>query len=171
MALLARRDVSVRPAAAARTPARLFLPCHVDATRKFNVLVVWVKPWPTIRGYVTALLRGLAAYGPFIRTRPTIVLGDLNSNPYWGGAHFEVLKVMEELRLVSAYHVYNGETPGKETRGTYFDRTQAGRPYHLDDCFIPEIWVDRLVGVRLGRPGAWSRLSDHVPLTVELDLG
>lgn len=171
VALLARRDVSVRPAAAARTPARLFLPCHVDATRKFNVLVVWVKPWPTIRGYVTALLRGLAAYGPFIRTRPTIVLGDLNSNPYWGGAHFDVLKVMEELRLVSAYHVYNGETPGKETRGTYFDRTQAGRPYHLDYCFIPEIWVDRLVGVRLGRPGAWSRLSDHVPLTVELDLG
>ena len=67
-------------------------------------------------------------------------------------------------------HVYTGEMPGKETRGTYLDRTQAGRPYHLDYCFIPKIWAHRLVTVRLGRQGAWSRLSDHVPLTVELDL-
>jgi endonuclease/exonuclease/phosphatase family metal-dependent hydrolase len=77
---------------------------------------------------------------------------------------------MKALRLASAYHVFTGETPGKETRGTYFDQTQAGRPYHLDYCFIPEGWAHSLTKVRLGRRGAWSTLSDHVPLTVELDL-
>ena len=41
-------------------------------------------------------------------------------------------------------------------------------PFHLDYCFVPEAWVDRLTGVEVGSFAAWPQ-SDHRPLTVDID--
>ena len=49
-------------------------------------------------------------------------------------------------------------------------RTSIGRRPGDPITSTIAIWAHRLVTVRLRRQGAWSRLSDHVPLTVELDL-
>jgi endonuclease/exonuclease/phosphatase family metal-dependent hydrolase len=75
----------------------------------------------------------------------------------------------KEFSLLSAYHAYFNLQHGDETDFTYFDRTQKGRPYHIDYCFIPRSWLGKLRRVEVGEPRTWSPLSDHVPLTIELD--
>jgi endonuclease/exonuclease/phosphatase family metal-dependent hydrolase len=70
--------------------------------------------------------------------------------------------------LTSVYHEHHGETHGAETRPTYFLYRHRHRPYHLDYCFLPTAWMPRVTQVEVGTHEAWSRWSDHMPLTVEV---
>ena len=144
VALLSFHDLTARVAHKARTRAKLFLPCQVSGSVSFNVLVVWAKPWYYRASYVSSLVRGLSAYASFIQSAPTIVLGDFNSNPCFGESHFEWVRLLDDLGLVSAYHI--------------------------DYCFIPKTWTSHLVHVTVGRKSTWSNSSDHVPLMVDLNL-
>jgi len=144
VALLSFHDLTARVAHKARTRAKLFLPCQVSGSVSFNVLVVWAKPWYYRSSYVSSLVRGLSAYASFIQSAPTIVLGDFNSNPCFGESHFEWVRLLDDLGLVSAYHI--------------------------DYCFIPMTWTSHLVHVTVGRKSTWSNSSDHVPLMVDLNL-
>ena len=170
VALLSFHDLTARVAHKARTRAMLFLPCQVSGAVSFNVLVVWAKPWYYRPSYVSSLVRGLSAYASFIQSAPTIVLGDFNSNPCFGESHFEWVRLLDDLGLVSAYHLHTGEPPGRERRPTYFHRATGGEPYHIDYCFIPKTWTSHLVHVTVGRKSTWSTSSDHVPLIVDLNL-
>jgi Endonuclease/Exonuclease/phosphatase family len=148
---------------------KFFQPVQIKGRRSFNLLNIWVKPLPGKAAYMEMLRRGISAYRDFIRSGPTVVLGDLNSGAYFGPAHLEFVTMMwKEFRLVSAYHAFFGVEHGDETDFTYFDRTQHGRPYHIDYCFIPQRWLSRLKSVEVGPHRIWSRLSDHMPLTVDI---
>jgi endonuclease/exonuclease/phosphatase family metal-dependent hydrolase len=76
---------------------------------------VWAEPWYYRPSYVSSLVRGLSAYASFIQSAPTIVLGDFNSNPCFGDSHFEWVRLLDDLGLVSAYHLHTGEPPGRES--------------------------------------------------------
>lgn len=153
-----------------RIIAKFFFPIHVTGAAEFNLLMIWVKPLTQTRNYMDALFHGVTAYRDFIRSDRTIVLGDLNSAAYFGKRHLEFVEMMrQEFDLVSTYHEYFEVNHGEETHFTYFDRTQKGRPYHIDYCFVPRPWLGNLKRVEVGKPRTWTRLSDHVPLTIELD--
>ena len=47
---------------------------------------------------------------------------------------------------------------------------KESQPFHLDYCFLPETWLDRLASVEVGSFADWPQ-SDHRPLTVELTPG
>ena len=72
-----------------------------------------------------------------------------------------------ELGLVSAYHQYSGEAPGKETHPTYCYLWAKSAPFHIDYCFVPESWSFRLSAVDIGSYAGWPQ-SDHRPLTVDV---
>jgi endonuclease/exonuclease/phosphatase family metal-dependent hydrolase len=148
----------------------MFLPCTVRGGLSFNVLVVWAKQWDSRPAYARAVVRGLSAYAAFIRSAPTIVLGDFNSNPRFGRSDLEWFHLLDDLGLVSAYHLHTGEAPGRERRSTYFHRATGGEPYHIDFCFIPKAWGSKLARVDVGGKNTWWALSDHVPLIVDLTL-
>jgi endonuclease/exonuclease/phosphatase family metal-dependent hydrolase len=148
----------------------MFLPCLVSGRSSLHVLVVWAKQGDRRPPYAGSLVRGLTAYASFIRSAPTIVLGDFNSNPCFGDSHSEWFRLLDDLGLVSAYHLHTAEAPGRERRSTYFHRATGGEPYHIDYCFIPKDWSSRLIRVAVGRKNTWSTLSDHVPLIVDLNL-
>ena len=163
-------DFRLEPVSRRRTIAKFFFPLRVTGAARFNLLNVWVKPSIGPGRYMETLLRGITAYRDFINSGHTIVLGDLNSAAYFGPRHLEFVEMMrKEFGLHSAYHEYFAVKHGDETHFTYFDRTQYRRPYHLDYCFIPGSWLGKLNRVEVGQHKVWSKLSDHMPLTIELN--
>jgi endonuclease/exonuclease/phosphatase family metal-dependent hydrolase len=45
-----------------------------------------------------------------------------------------------------------------------------GLGFHLDYCFLPEPWANRITNVEVGLHSDWNDISDHVPLIVDLAL-
>jgi len=115
---------------------------------------------------------GIAEHRDWIRERPTVLLGDLNDNAsYQGTRWIDLMALLQPLGLFSSYHDFYSEEPGLETRPTHFYRGVDAAGFHLDYCFLPEEWRARVLDVRVGVfSPAWKRVSDHVPLTVDLDL-
>jgi endonuclease/exonuclease/phosphatase family metal-dependent hydrolase len=91
-----------------------------------------------------------------------VIMGDFNSNAMWDKKrrpardHSAMVGALSELGLVSSYHHFFGEARGKETRPTHYFRWHEHEPYHLDYCFIPQSWAERLVNVEVGSYEAWK---------------
>ena len=142
------------------------VPVVVHAPQPFVFVGVWTHPpynevaWDVMSACVAAA-DGL----------PVVGAGDFNSSPGVSGQERDSLQFLERMRnelgLVSAYHHFFGEKPGSETRATLYYQWKESKPFHIDYCFIPEGWVDRLAGVEVGTFAAWHQ-SDHRPLTVDL---
>jgi endonuclease/exonuclease/phosphatase family metal-dependent hydrolase len=75
------------------------------------------------------------------------------------------------MDLVSAYHEFNSENHGRETRPTYYFLWKEDRPYHIDYCFLPRDWMKRVSRVEIGTYEDWKSHSDHRPLLVEISGG
>ena len=121
-------------------------------------------------------MRALSAYQGFIKESPTVIVGDFNDNVKWDRPtrlikHRTNVSELTALGLRSAYHHGRGVEQGAEPEPTIYwrDRKSDGPSYHIDYCFVPEIWT-KSVSVEVGRFDDWVHLSDHVPLIVEVDL-
>jgi len=148
-----------------------FLAARVRGPVEFNVLAVWAKRCEGRPAYVTTLMRGLDAFKRFIGSAPTVLLGDLNTHPVFGPAHHNFVdRLRSEFGLVSSYHAFLGETEGDESRFTHFHYRHRHRPFHIDYCFIPEDWQQKIIDVMVGTHREWTHLSDHVPLVVDIDV-
>jgi exodeoxyribonuclease-3 len=106
---------------------------------------------------------------------PVVLAGDLNSNKIWDaerlvGNHSDVVKILAERGLVSGYHEFFGEAQGAESRPTIYFYRHADRPFHIDYIFIPREWAPRLKAVDIGGYERWSKLSDHCPVTVDIEM-
>ena len=105
---------------------------------------------------------------------PTLLIGDLNSNTKWdyklrpGQNHTGLVTLLSSLKLSSAYHTFHQEEHGAEIHPTFFLRKNPAKPYHIDDCFIPEGWIGQLSSVALGSNEDWKTHSDHRPLIVDI---
>jgi len=163
----------LRPSKEQPTPAKFFLPVQVRGRADFNLLAVWAKPAAQRPLYVTTLFQGVEAYRDFIRSAPTILIGDLNTVrlPSANDPHMAFVNLLrDEFDLVSAYHEFHGLEHGQEEQDTFFDRTKKNKPYHIDYCFIPRSWLPRLANVAVGSFDDWHDLSDHVPVLVDLEM-
>ena len=103
---------------------------------------------------------------------PVVAAGNFNSSPsvqcQERASQRFLQRMRDDLGLVSAYHHYSGESHGEETRASYYHGKKEAKPFHIDYCFVPEAWVDRLTGVDVGGFAAWPQ-SDHRPLTVDFE--
>jgi endonuclease/exonuclease/phosphatase family metal-dependent hydrolase len=81
-----------------------------------------------------------------------------------------VVKLLEERGPVSAYHEYFYEAQGEESRRTISLNRRDDKPYHIDYIFIPREWAVHLQAVKVGEYKEWSKLSDHCPIVVELEI-
>ncbi|MEP4076401.1 endonuclease/exonuclease/phosphatase family protein [Haloferula sp.] len=108
-----------------------------------------------------------------IGDRRAIVAGDFNNGSYWdqeGRAdNFQnTVNALRDAGLVSAYHQFHEKEFGAEADPTFYSKRQETSPHHIDYCFIPEDWCERLDSVEVGRYQDWISLSDHMPLTINL---
>jgi hypothetical protein len=107
---------------------------------------------------------------------PTILAGDFNHNVSWDAVmahakrHARTLDATKRAGRISAYHHHFGEAQGAERTLTLHWRGAGQKTFHIDYAFIPDAWLPQLRDVTAGTKQDWidSRLSDHVPLVVDL---
>ena len=135
------------------------VPVVVQGTAPFLFVGVWTPKGPYIK-LAQASMKACAAAANGLQI---VAAGDFNISPTLRFRKW----MQDELGLVSAYHEFSRETPGEETQHTYYRYRRESKPFHIDYCFLPESWSDRITGVKVGTYGEW-RMSDHRPLTVSL---
>lgn len=147
-----------------------------DGQRKILLIAVWAMPirGSVVKSYIGQVYDALVNNPQWFHRNQVIMAGDFNSNCFWDderarGNHSSVVKLLMKRRLISAYHHFFSETQGEETRPTYYLWHRKTRGYHIDYVFIPNQWAPLLKSVEVGTHARWSKLSDHVPLIVNLD--
>ncbi len=143
--------------------------------RRFNIVGVW--PWAT-KSAKTSYRQahdGLERCRDWVGSRDTVVLGDFNASAKYTGRRDrenwrELLELTKSLSLESAYHSYFNAESGNEAHPTHFHGGKPTSAFHLDYCFIPQSWIPKIRSVSVGEYADWHTVSDHMPLTVDLDL-
>ena len=161
---------------------RYVAPVQVSGRRRFNLLAVWAQNFSagiTRKRQPGPLRLALRRYHGFLAEAPSVVAGDFNNNliwdkPGWLMNFHHTVETLAGLGLGSVYHHVTGEAFGEESAPTIYwrDRTKDGPTYHLDYVFAPHPWLLKVTNMEVGCFEDWcgSKLSDHVPLTVDLDL-
>ena len=154
---------------------RFAIPLVVSGPESFHLLALWAC-YPQKRGsrytFKGPSRDAVERYGAFLRAAPSVIVGDLNNNVKWdkpgAAANHSVFVDMidRDLDLVSAYHTHSGHPQGDEPHKTLFWMKGKANEYHIDYCFVPRRWTDRLGEVTVGGRNEWLSISDHAPLSV-----
>jgi exodeoxyribonuclease-3 len=157
------------------------LPIEVTGPINFLLIAVWAMHNRAVqriqeRPNRWQVLQALEVYEPLIRSRPTVVAGDFNNALFWdrpgkASNHSLAVERLRSLGLVSAYHASRGVEQGREAHPTLYWMWHEDTGYHIDYVWLPEKWLPALKHVEVGDYPTWvaGHLSDHVPLSVELD--
>jgi endonuclease/exonuclease/phosphatase family metal-dependent hydrolase len=148
-----------------------------DGSNNFLLIAVWTMQvrGSTVRSYIGQLYEAVINNPQWFADNLCVVCGDFNSNKIWDdmrktGNHSAVVSKLEKHHLISSYHHFFSELQGAETRPTYFFWHREDRSFHIDYIFLPNEWASRIKNVEVGTHAAWSKLSDHVPLLVEVNI-
>jgi len=146
----------------------------VELANGVGVVGLWACPEQKGRSYGAEVHAIIDAFEPFLRSVPCVLAGDFNIAP--GGdadRRVGVTKRLAELGYVSAYHAHHGVDFGDE-QPTYYHRFSRGRPFHIDLVFVRKEWVPAIRSVEVAPYDSWVNStqlrSDHVPVSVDLDL-
>jgi hypothetical protein len=151
---------------------RAVVAAAVTGPVSFTALGIWSQG----PKYVDDVMRTLDAYADLLRRGPAVVIGDLNSGTCLhrerspGRNHARLVGALTDFGLVSAYHAFFDVDHGHETSATYRHLFDAAQPWHIDFCFVPVKWIDRLVSVKVIDGADWASRSDHFPLLVSVRL-
>jgi exonuclease III len=152
-------------------PIDFFVPLTASVRgRDFQVVAVWTAQTSSSKTSYRQAHEGIERYREWIASKDTVLMGDFNANASFGNGKLwaDLARRLEPLGLVSTYHHFFGETLGKETRATHFFKGKQASPFHLDYCFVPATWLSHVDGVEVGTYEAWSKYSDHMPVTVDV---
>ena len=150
----------------------------------FGLLGIWSCPAKGSREpYGHQVHRAVHAHADWLADHPSIIAGDFNVSPNGiegtrSGVLQKIWADLDELGYVSLYHHHTGEAYGNETTPTYFHYWHEDKGFHIDYCFIHRDLLPRVTGFHVGTYREYvrgengiSRLSDHVPLVVDLAKG
>ena len=149
------------------------VPVEVTGPNSFTLFAIWSKKHPEYP-YVEGIVRAVELYRDLIASGPTVLIGDFNSNAIWDSehppsrCHSALVAALGELGLESAYHTHHSEQHGAESRPTYYFHWNEAKPFHIDYCFLPRVWLARLEHVEVANFADWAALSDHRPLVVDV---
>lgn len=179
-ALKTRKGIALCAAHSCRCSARTLLAgsgrAAVAATVLRPIRFTAIGVWAQATHYADDVICTLRANASVVRDTPAIVLGDFNSGTSllrYGSSsrhHQRLVDEFEALGLVSAYHAFHRVGHGYETDATYFHQFKAGKPWHIDFCFVPRSWASRIVNVAVIDGDQWRTRSDHLPLLVDVRL-
>lgn len=139
----------------------------------FTLFAVWANnPEDKDGQYVTQVWKALNYYQDLLSEKPSILVGDFNSNTIWDkprrvGNHSTVVEKLETLKIFSTYHKFHNQVQGKEQHPTLYFYRHQDKPYHLDYCFASDVFMDVLENVEVGTYEKWKDYSDHKPIIVD----
>jgi len=152
---------------------RYCIPIRVFGRWNFNLIAIWAMNHADRRlSYIGQIYSAVEKYADFIKPDETVLLGDWNSNKQWDdfarhGNHSQVVAKLAAKGITSVYHAYFQEPFGEETIDTFYLYRKRGKGYHMDYCFVPETWLERLKVCSVGSFDDWSSFSDHSPIFAE----
>lgn len=178
LAIVARNGYSVHSYALDEDLPSYYLMASVEGHgQRFNLLGVWTRDGAPryIQGAHQVLDNIKESFlGP--DTSEMIMVGDFNSNTIWDKLHGSrchsafIGKLRDDHMMASSYHHFNNESHGSEVTPTYYHQYKLEQPFHIDYCFAPLEWCDRIVSIHIGSANEWLKNSDHMPLVVEYAL-
>jgi exonuclease III len=101
---------------------------------------------------------------------PCVFGGDFNNSVIWDKPNnlnnFQnINSKLEDLGFNSAYHSNTNDGFGSEETHTFFHTKQESKKYHIDYLYLKSLESNL---VELGDYDDWIKLSDHVPIMVDL---
>lgn len=152
---------------------RYVIPINVNGPGKFNLIAVWAKDdaQDVRKRYIGQVYSALNYYKDLLDER-TIIIGDFNWNVIWDnkpsyplyGNITDVIEILKNRKIKSAYHDFFEEDYGKETKPTFYMYKSQNKPYHIDYCFVSS---DFYIGdMQVGNFDDWIKISDHMPLII-----
>lgn len=145
---------------------------------EFNLYLIWAYNSEDKEGrYITQVWKAINYYDQLLLDRPTMLIGDFNSNVIWDfkkhrlGSHAAVIKLLEDKGIFSAYHFHHKQSPGKEAHPTFYMYRHKNKPYHIDYCFVSRSMLEKLISLDIGDFEFWTKLSDHVPMIINFEDG
>lgn len=159
----------------------IFLPIKVvGQSLELNILAVWnfysVAKQGPFQGKVeddAVELAALAHYKHFLQAEYSLVAGDWNIAPTFGGKKIEaefyrINSLLTDLKLKSLYHHHTNEEIGLESTKTY--KSVRGQKQHmLDYIHANESLLKKMKNFRI-TPVEEVVNSDHAVLCVDFDL-
>ncbi len=141
---------------------RNFISANVDG--KFDLIGVWACE-PYIEEYYIYQNINFDKYN-----ENTIIIGDFNSNKIWDKSnkernHSNVVNILKEKNLSSAYHYCFKEQQGEEKQKTFYLYRHLDNGYHIDHCFIRK---ERIKQYKILFNEKWLEYSDHIPIMLEI---
>jgi exonuclease III len=174
VAVLARPPYSVTPLPESPDAPKYFVPFQIKGPTEFTLFAVWTLGDQDLR-YVCAATTAVDIYDQAFKSGPVVVMGDFNSNTIWDRDHpghlnhTALVAKLAERGVGSAFHTQRGTPHGEEREHTFFLHRNPAKGYHIDYCFMPTAWLQRLKHVDVGSHAAWYKASDHTPLLVETE--
>ncbi|MBY0515545.1 MAG: hypothetical protein K2P81_01465 [Bacteriovoracaceae bacterium] len=148
---------------------QLFLPFKVNS--KYSFIGIWTKQAnsPNFR-YIGQVWKYLQKHSEKFQTEKPFLVGDWNSNKIWDEwdrwwNHTDVVKQLDEMGLVSAYHTFFKENQGEEKKPTLYFRKNKSASYHVDYIFLNKRYLKNMA-FEIGDARKWLKHSDHMPLVV-----
>jgi exodeoxyribonuclease-3 len=141
----------------------------------FNLFAIWANnPGDPDGQYITQIWKAIKYYNPLMTNKRTLLIGDFNSNTIWdrprrASNHSNVVKLLEDKGIFSAYHLHYSQVQGAEKHPTLYMYRHKDKPYHIDYCFISADLAEKLRSVEIGSHRRWTKHSDHVPVVVTFD--
>jgi exodeoxyribonuclease III len=154
---------------------RWVAPVHVEGMDNFRLLAVWARSEHYRKSTPGPVLQAMDCYRSFLADGPSLMAGDFNHNRIWDRAgssnnhQSTVDRLRDEHGLVSLYHHCTGEAQGNESTPTIYWMKKE-KSYHIDYCFVPEVWRSRSMTLTVGKREDWLAHSDHMPLLLDVDL-
>ncbi|MFD1630666.1 endonuclease/exonuclease/phosphatase family protein [Pseudopedobacter beijingensis] len=150
-------------------PVNYFLPVQINHTQ--TLIAVWAhhNNSPTF-GYIGQLWKYLQINADKLKN--SIIIGDFNSNKIWDcwdrwWNHSEVVNILKNNGIESAYHKLYNENHGEEVQKTFFLHRNHLKAYHIDYCFLPTSLLQETTKIEIPNFENWKSLSDHLPLIIE----
>ena len=153
---------------------KMIIPIEVTGEHfNFNLFLIWAyNPNDKDGRYITQIWKAINHYDEMLANKPTMFIGDFNSNTIWDhekyrlGSHSSVVKLLENKAIFSTYHIYHKQAQGTEEHPTFYLYRHKNKPYHIDYCFVSAGLLKKLQSVVIGEYGYWTKYSDHVPIII-----
>lgn len=152
---------------------KMIIPIEVTGgPMNFNLFAIWANNPSDPEGqYVEQIWKAIHYYDTLLTDKPTILIGDFNSNTIWdkkrrAGNHSNIVKVLSEKGIKSTYHHHHNQEQGTEKHPTLYMYRHKNKPYHIDYCFASATLLEKVQSVEIGDFESWMPYSDHVPVIV-----
>lgn len=142
----------------------------VGGPTPFLLVAMWAHPTPNYADNAIDVVRAWRALAPGL---PLVVAGDFNvdlGSTAQTKGHARLAQVLhDECGLVSAYHAHGNVAYGCDAEvPTYRHLRKAERTWHIDYCFVPASWRERLRSAHVVDGEDWLTRSDHSPVVVDV---